>query len=157
MYVCFFDEKDDRSWEKYDVKFLNDTKRVIQSILTKKITTNSLAGSYASLEAILENSGCGIYVADMSKSEILYMNNYCKQLLSNIIEQNKLEKYIFSHTAESRSFTEVYVTEEDKWFDIHRTGIAWWMAARCSSLHCMISHRRSVISSALRTRPIMIS
>ena len=73
MYVCFFDEKDDRSWEKYDVKFLNDTKRVIQSILTK-ITTNSLAGSYASLEAILENSGCGIYVADMSKSEILYMN-----------------------------------------------------------------------------------
>ena len=116
MYVCFFDEKDDRSWEKYDVKFLNDTKRVIQSILTKKITTNSLAGSYASLEAILENSGCGIYVADMSKSEILYMNNYCKQLLSNIIEQNKLEKYIFSHTAESRSFTEVYVTEEDKWF-----------------------------------------
>lgn len=125
MYVCFFDEKDDRSWEKYDVKFLNDTKRVIQSILTKKITTNSLAGSYASLEAILENSGCGIYVADMSKSEILYMNNYCKQLLSNIIEQNKLEKYIFSHTAESRSFTEVYVTEEDKWFDIHRTGIAW--------------------------------
>lgn len=125
MYVCFFDEKDDRSWEKYDVKFLNDTKRVIQSILTKKITTNSLAGSYASLEAILENSGCGIYVADMSKSEILYMNNYCKQLLSNIIEQNKLEKNIFSHTAESRSFTEVYVTEEDKWFDIHRTGIAW--------------------------------
>lgn len=36
MYVCFFDEKDDRSWEKYDVKFLNDTKRVIQSILTKR-------------------------------------------------------------------------------------------------------------------------
>ncbi len=97
MYVCFFDEKDDRSWEKYDVKFLNDTKRVIQSILTKKITTNSLAGSYASLEAILENSGCGIYVADMSKSEILYMNNYCKQLLSkyNQTEQELLEKYIF--------------------------------------------------------------
>lgn len=73
MYVCFFDEADGRSWEKYDVKFLNDTKRVIQSVLTKKITTNSLAGSYASLEAILENSGCGIYVVDMSKSEILYM------------------------------------------------------------------------------------
>lgn len=64
-------------------------------VFSQKITTNSLAGSYASLEAILENSGCGIYVADMSKSEILYMNNYCKQLLSNIIEQNKLEKYIF--------------------------------------------------------------
>ena len=86
--------------EKYDVKFLNDTKRVIQSILTKKITTNSLAGSYASLEAILENSGCGIYVADMSKSEILYMNNYCKQLLSNIIEQNKLENIFFPYCRE---------------------------------------------------------
>ena len=95
MYVCFFDEEDDRSWGKYDVKFLNDTKRVIQSILTKKITTNSLAGSYASLEAILENSGCGIYVADMSKSEILYMNNYCKQLLSNISNRKSWKNIFF--------------------------------------------------------------
>ena len=28
------------------------------------------------------------------------MNNYCKQLLSNIIEQNKLEKYIFPYCRE---------------------------------------------------------
>lgn len=46
------------------------------------------------------NSGCGIYVADMSKSEILYMNNYCKQLLSNIIEQNKLENIFFPYCRE---------------------------------------------------------
>ena len=92
--MCAFDEKDDRSWEKYDVKFLNDTKRVIQSILTKD--NNQLACRLLCFaRSDTGKPGCGIYVADMSKSEILYMNNYCKQLLSNIIEQNKLEKYIF--------------------------------------------------------------
>ena len=125
MYICFFDNKNDCVWESYETKFLNDTKRVIQSVLTKKITTNSLAGSYASLEAILESSGCGIYVADPAKREILYMNNCCKELFSNTIEQNKMEDYIFSNAIDGKTFTEMYSVEADKWFDVHRTGIKW--------------------------------
>ena len=125
MYICFFDDKKDRVWESYETKFLNDTKRVIQSVLTKKITTNSLAGSYASLEAILESSGCGIYVADPAKREILYMNNCCKELFCNTIEQNKMEDYIFSNAIDGKTYTEMYSVEEDKWFDVHRTGIKW--------------------------------
>ena len=43
--MCVFDEEDDRSWENMIVKFFKMIrKRVIQSILTKMITTNSLAG-----------------------------------------------------------------------------------------------------------------
>lgn len=125
MYVCYFDEDNRRIWGKSDVKFLNDTKRVIQSVLSKKITTNSLAGSYASLEAILENSGCGIYVADTMRKEILYMNTCCKGFFINTIEQQKMEEYVFANAMEGKNCSEIYSVEEDKWFDVHRTTIKW--------------------------------
>lgn len=32
-----------KKWENADVKFINDVKRIIQTILTKRITKNSLA------------------------------------------------------------------------------------------------------------------
>ncbi len=125
MYICFFDDKNDYIWGKTETKFLNDTKRVIQSVLTKKITKNSLASSYTSLEAILENSGCGIYVADPEKKKILYINDYCRELFSNTIKQEKIEKYVFSDETEENIFTEMYSVEEDRWFDVHRTAIRW--------------------------------
>ena len=62
MYLCFCESEKKKKWENADVKFINDVKRIIQTILTKRITKNSLASSYASLEAILENVGCAIYV-----------------------------------------------------------------------------------------------
>lgn len=74
MYLCFCESEKKKKWENADVKFINDVKRIIQTILTKRITKNSLASSYASLEAILENVGCAIYVRDPQTGHILYAN-----------------------------------------------------------------------------------
>ena len=60
MYLCLYEFEKERTWTVEDIKFISDIKRVIQSILSKRITKNSLAGSFASLEAILENVGCSI-------------------------------------------------------------------------------------------------
>lgn len=49
------------------------------------------------------------------------------------------------------------MTEEDKWFDIHRTGIAWVDGRNVQLVTLYDITQKSVISSALRTRPIMIS
>lgn len=43
----FVKVKKKKKWENADVKFINDVKRIIQTILTKRITKNSLASSYA--------------------------------------------------------------------------------------------------------------
>ena len=54
MYVGFFEKEAFRVWESDDIKFISGVKRVIQSILLKRIAKNSLASSYASLEAAIE-------------------------------------------------------------------------------------------------------
>ena len=127
MYLCFFETERVREWEAHDIKFINDVKRVVQSILSKRIAKNSLASSYASLEAILENAGCGIYVADYKNRNLLYTNQKFKELFANSIEAGHLDELLFSEKEMARThyYEETYSVEEDRWLDVSKTTISW--------------------------------
>ena len=127
MYIGFYDIGTDRIWSQADIEFLNDVKRIVQSVLAKRIAKNSLASSYASLEAILENVGCGIYVVDPQRKEILYMNNTFRKIYKNTDEAGLLEIMIFSERELSKAhcFEETYSDVEDKWFDVKKMPISW--------------------------------
>lgn len=124
MYLCFIDDMR-HEWDSSDIKFINDTKRVVATILNKKLTANSLTGSYVSLNEILENSGCGLYVADIKNHDVLYMNKMCKEQFLHTIKEGKIDDFIFSNPDENVSFEECYIAEEDKWYDIHKANIKW--------------------------------
>ena len=127
MYVGFFEKEAFRVWESDDIKFISGVKRVIQSILLKRIAKNSLASSYASLEDILENAGCGIYVVDYHTRSILYTNQKLKDLFSRTIKAGKLEEIVFAEEEEKKThyYDEVYFVEEERWLDVHKTEIDW--------------------------------
>ena len=127
MYFCVYDNEKTRIWENRDIKFVSDVRRVVQSIMLKRIAKNSLASSYTSLEAILENTGCGIYVVDYHTHAILYMNHKFKELFSRSIAGNHLEKMLFSdrETKRSQYYEEIYSVVEERWLDVHKTEIDW--------------------------------
>ncbi|MEE0597331.1 MAG: bifunctional diguanylate cyclase/phosphodiesterase [Agathobacter sp.] len=127
MYLGFFEKGNKREWESEDIKFISGVKRVIQSILIKRIAKNSLASSYASLEAILENTGCGILVVDYNTRSILYTNQKLKDLFSHTIAAGNLEKLVFGEEEEKKThyYDEVYYVEEERWLDVHKTEIDW--------------------------------
>lgn len=126
MYLCFVENKKQRTWDVNDVKFLNDVRQIIQSILNKRIAKNSLASSYASLEAILENVGCGIYVEDPESKRILFMNQTFRGLFPKSGDTRNIDT-LFTKRDEERedSFTEVYSDKEDRWYDYRLTVIKW--------------------------------
>lgn len=99
----------------------------MQSILIKRITKNSLASSYASLEAILENVGCGICVRDMLSEKILYTNQQFHRLFADD-RFEKQQDEIF-HSGNKRygngNFVEYYSKEDNRYFDIYHTQINW--------------------------------
>lgn len=124
MYLCCVENKKERVWDVEEIKFLNDVRQIIQSILTKKIAKNSLTSSYTSLEAILENVGCGIYVKDPKKNKILYKNHKFSELFHHDDEFEKmLANRDFSNLQEK--FTEVKSDVDNRWYDIHQTDISW--------------------------------
>ena len=127
MYLCFYEKTKKTIWDVSDIKFVNDVKRIIQSILVKRIAKNSLASSYASLEAILENVGCGIYVKDPVSGSILYTNQCFRDLFRNSIAEDVLDGYLEQATNDTAGggFREFYSTQENRWFDFYRTNISW--------------------------------
>lgn len=127
MYLGLYENEGERIWENEDIEFINDVKHVIQSILSKRISKNSLASSYASLESILENAGCGIYVADYRTRSILYANQKFRELFSQSIAAGEVEELVFSEqeVANTHSCMEVYSVEEDRWLDVNKTEIDW--------------------------------
>ena len=127
MYFCVYDAAEDRIWKAEDVKFVSDIRRVVQSILHKRITKNSLASSYNSLKEILENTGCGIYVVDYKIRTILYMNHKFRELFAHSIREDKLDEMIFSEREMHRGpyYEESYFAEEERWLDVRKTEIEW--------------------------------
>lgn len=127
MYLCMYEFEKERSWSVDDIKFISDIKRVLQNILSKRITKNSLAGSYASLETILDNVSCCIYVVDHEKDKLLYMNQNFKDFFQVKSAEDAVADEFFRRIAVAHEFgpKEFYVDRYKRWVDITQSQIIW--------------------------------
>ena len=126
-YLCFYEFEGNRIWDVEDIKFINDVKRVLQGIMERRIVKNTLAGSYASLESILENVGCAIYVVDYDNEEVLYMNQKFHELIARDMDKNGLQQYFFSTKNVQREFPpmEVHLSRNNIWLDMNQVELTW--------------------------------
>lgn len=127
MYLCFCEDEKKRKWEIADTKFMNDVKCIIQTILSKRIAKNSLASSYASLEAILENVGCAIYVKNPQTGHILYANQRYQNSFKKALEELPISPTRLDAASEIKNeyIKEIYSKKENRWFDFYSTQIQW--------------------------------
>ncbi len=127
FYVCLSENRESRIWSIDDIKFVNDTIRILQSIITKRLQTNSLASSFASLEAVLDNVGSSIYVRDNATGVLLFANRSFKKHFGRELTENKLVELFETHIP-SKSHSgnyEVYNKDREKWYDVYYTRIKW--------------------------------
>ena len=127
MYLCYYEFEKERTWNVEDIKFINDVKRVLQGIEERRVAKEISASSYASLEAILENVGCAIYVVDYDKKEVLYMNQSLRQMVAKDLDRNSIEYYFFEMNEKGSAFTsqEVYLKRNNVWLDVNQAEISW--------------------------------
>lgn len=127
MYACFEMKREEHNWELEEIKFLNDSVKVLQSILTKRIQKNSLAGSYAALEEVLNNVGSAIYVRDKLSGRILFANRTLRNDFRDEIEQNKLGDIFGSRiTQDSKEGTlEIFLEDRGGWYDFFYKNMIW--------------------------------
>ena len=125
MYLCFISRGQERKWSVEDLRFANDTKRIIGTVLVKKITTNSLASSYSALEAILQNAGYGVVVADLATREFLYNNDTFIRMFSNEVDRLAIEEIIFDKRYTLSEINGYSANGSGKWFDISIASIEW--------------------------------
>lgn len=125
MYLCFISRGENRKWSVDDLRFANDIKRILHTILVKKITTNSLASSYNALEAILQNAGYGVVVVDVDEKQILYSNDTFKIMFQNDIDRVAIEEIIFDARYTLPELNGYSANGSGRWFDISFNSIMW--------------------------------
>ena len=127
MYACFMDRSEDRKFSVDEVKFLHDASHVLHSVVTKRIQKNSLAGSYASLESLLDNVGSAIYVRDVNTNQPLFMNRILKSTFATELQNNTLDELFDSAIPVNRGsgIYEINHIDRNRWYDLHYTYINW--------------------------------
>lgn len=125
MYLCFFVIGNDRKWSVEDLRFANDIKRILHTVLVKKITTNSLASSYNALEVILKNAGYGIIVADINTKEVLYKNDTYNQMFDNEVDRTAIMDIVFDEKYDKPELNGYSATGSGRWYDISVNNISW--------------------------------
>lgn len=121
MYLNFYQTDRERNWEMSEIKFLNDVKRIGQLALMKRAAQDSLAISNASLEAVLENVGCGIYVRSTKDNTNLYTNKSYRELFPDEEDSAKLMDFLENST----DYTEYFLEKSKRWFDVRYSEIRW--------------------------------
>ena len=111
-------------WDIEAIRFLHDVKRIVQSILSKRIAQNSLTSSFESLEAILKNIGCGIFVKDFTTNEILFRNELYGREISAELENRNIS-FHETNFLNDTVLEEVYIPSSRRWFDMRYVQIAW--------------------------------
>lgn len=127
FYACLTENRESRIWSIGDIKFINDAIRILQSIITKRLQTNSLASSFASLEAVLDNVGSSIYVRDTSTGILLFANRSFKKNFDRELQENRIAE-LFETNIPARSHSgnyEVHSKDRGKWYDVYYTRIKW--------------------------------
>ncbi len=127
MYVTFEDTKAGKVWETDDICFMSDAVKVLQSVITKRVQKNSLASSYESLENILNNALCGIYVCDEHTGEILFANDYVRKMFPKELKEATLDKIFGEKRKEfgGKGSYEIYYFERSTWFNCNYNIIHW--------------------------------
>ena len=127
FYACFAERHDDRIFSVDDMKFLSDAIRILQSILTRRNQKNSLIGSYAALESMLDNIGSSIYVRDVETNALLFANRSLRNHFSRELRDGTLRD-LFEDGVPAGSTGgnyEVYHADRERWYDLYYTHIKW--------------------------------
>lgn len=127
MYATFINRVYDRNWTVEEIKFISDAVKVMQSILTKRIQKNSLAGSYASLEAVLDNVCCAIYVRDSEDGTMLFANRIFKDSFSAELQDGSISSILDVGKPEEgkKGSCELSCLNGTMWYDLLSTRITW--------------------------------
>lgn len=127
FYACFTENRRERHWDIEEIKFISDAIKILHSIIARRVQQNSLASSFQSLEAILDNVGSAIYVRDMNTDAILFANRSLKSRFSREMETNKLGQ-LFERDIPPNVLSgnyEIYDEDRERWYDLYYTHIVW--------------------------------
>lgn len=125
IYVYFGEKVKERIWELDEIKFVNDSVKILQSVLNRNNQKNSLANSHASLDTILNHIGAAVYVRSVQTGECLFANRSMGVIFKKEMKDGSLNELLDKNIHRGRGISEIYQSEHERWYDLYYTNIKW--------------------------------
>lgn len=122
MYVVFQCRNIYKNWSLDETRFLHDLKKIMQSIVAKKMTQRALYSSLNSMEQILNNMGCNVFAYDPQQEEILFHNDvFGADFAEKLMKLPEAEALLLGNQKEQ----ELFMKEDGAWYRILSSEITW--------------------------------
>lgn len=115
------------SFSSQEIAFVEDAVKMLQSILAGQIQKSLLAGAYDTLENILDNVVCGIYVEDAGTKEPLFINKRLQSVFGPELKDKTFEGLLRKGMEKGAAGGRLELCHEEKerWYDLTAGEIAW--------------------------------
>lgn len=133
MIVNVCNNKEDCRWSESTIQFLSLAGQIIQSILNRRLSQNSMFRSFAALKEIIDNSTNGVIVLDKEKKEILLANRVMQERFE-LKDDGALKWYRFYDESIRRpgledalfeQVIEYYSQSYNTWFELTFKELVW--------------------------------
>ncbi|MBR5789095.1 MAG: bifunctional diguanylate cyclase/phosphodiesterase [Lachnospiraceae bacterium] len=121
MYLTFKCIRKERIFQYESVRFISDVRKILQSIIIKRVAQNSLTSSLSSLEDILGSMECAIYVIDPITRNLLFYNEVFDKKMNDELKKIRLADF-FEH---GEVVVEYEVKPLNRWLELRQKSIAW--------------------------------
>lgn len=125
IYVYFGEKERERVWEVEEIKFINDSVKVLQNIMNRSRQKRSLSDSHASMETVLNNIGASVYVGSLVTEEMLFANKSMRTVFAKELEAGTLTELLGKNMRRENGISEFYYGEQERWFDLYYTRVIW--------------------------------
>ncbi len=129
MYLCFIMRHEARKWKVKELAFLNHAKYVVRTILSTRMTENSLAGAYAALDELLENAAYALAVAAPGEDDYIYANEGFGRILSDPRDAQNFHDLVAESFKKDVVDMTFYADAAKCWYKVH-VAPARWMDGR---------------------------
>lgn len=123
--ACFGQMDRDREWKLEEIRFLNDSVKILHSILTGGMQKNSLDNARACLETVLDHTGSCIYAWEPNTGEVLYANRNMQRDFQQELQDGSLEELLEEWMHEGSGSREIYLAGKERWYDLYYTDMKW--------------------------------
>lgn len=134
IFLCLIRIQEKLPWDPEEVSFMEDSVKVLQSVLARRLQKNSLASSYEALESVLDNVICEIYVKDQENGKVLFANRRCRYTFAQELQEGTFDTLLDqgNKIGKGSELYEIHHAKHNRWYDMFYTEIKWVNGRRVS-------------------------
>lgn len=125
MYACFDERERERNWQVEEIRFLKDTVRVLQNILTRREHKSELSESYASFTGVLDHMENAVYVRSLLTGQEIFTNRSMQRSFGPELKDGSLCGLLEEEISKEKGVGEIFLARREKWYELAWARMKW--------------------------------